>query len=256
MISGSTRGRRCGRPLYGDRVTASRTRVPATVATLAVAGLLLAGCGSLSLPGGGADQSERGSDAFGAVTRVDVEARSGTIQVRAGADGSARVDRFLTWSGDAKPQLTQEVRDDVLRVVATCPDGNRECNTELILTVPAATAVKADVGAGNVAVTGLSGEQDLSSGAGNVAGTDLGAAPVKATTPAGNVDLGFAAAPPTVDAQSSAGNVTVRVPTGPVYQVDAQSSAGNARVEVPDTPGADHTITARSSAGNVSVVPG
>ena len=231
------------------------TRVPAAVVTLAAAGLLLAGCGGVSLPGGG-DRSERGGDDFGAVSRVEVEAGSGTIQVRPGADGSARVDRFLRWSGDAKPQLTQEVRGDVLHVAATCPDDGEDCVTELVLTVPAATAVKADLGAGNVAVTGLSGEQDLSSGAGNVAGIDLGAAPVKATTPAGNVDVGFASAPPTVDAQSSAGNVTVRVPTGPAYDVDATSSVGNARVEVPDTPGADHRISARSSAGNVSVVPG
>lgn len=235
-------------------MTASSTRVPATVATLAAAGLLLAGCGALPLPG--AEETERGSDTFGAVTRVEVEARAGTIQVRPGADGSSRVDRFLRWSGDAKPQVTQEVRGDVLRVVATCADDGDDCNTELVVTVPAATAVTADLGAGNVAVTGLSGEQDLSSGAGNVAGVDLGAAPVTARTPAGNVDLGFAAAPPTVDAESSAGNVTVRVPVGPVYEVDARSSAGTTRVEVPDTPGADHRITATSSAGNVSVVPG
>ncbi len=236
-------------------MTAPRARLPVTVATLAVAGLLLAGCGGVSVPGD-ADRSERGSDGFGGVARVDVEARSGTIQVRPGADGQARVDRFLRWSGDAKPQLTQEVRGDVLHVVATCPDDDEQCTTELVLTVPAASAVTADLGAGNVAVTGLSGEQDLSSGAGNVAGTDLGAAPVKATTPAGNVDLGFASAPPTVDAQSSAGNVTVRLPTGPAYEVDATSSVGNARVEVPTTPDAEHRITARSSAGNVAVVPG
>jgi hypothetical protein len=237
-------------------VTASRTRVPATVATLAAAGLLLAGCGSVSLLPGGADQSERGGDSFGPVKNVDVEARSGTIQIRTGPDDSSRVDRVLKWSGDAKPQLTQEVRGDTLHVVATCPDDSDDCNTELVVTVPAASTAKADLGAGNVAVTGLTGEQDLSSGAGNVAGTDLGAAPVKARTPAGNVDLSFAAAPPTVDAQSSAGNVTVRVPVGPVYEVDTGSTVGNVRVEVPDTPGADHRISAHSSAGNVSVVPG
>lgn len=235
-------------------VIAPRTRVPAAAAALTVAGLLLAGCGGISLPGG-AQETERGSDTFGAVSRVEVEARAGTIQVRPGADGSARVDRFLRWSGDARPQLTQEVRGDVLHVEATCPN-ERGCDTELVLTVPAASAVRADLGAGNVAVTGLSGAQDLSTGAGNVAGTNLGAAPVRATTPAGNVDLGFAAAPPTVEAESSAGNVTVRVPVGPVYEVDARSSVGNTRVEVPDTPGADHRITATSSAGNVSVLPG
>jgi DUF4097 and DUF4098 domain-containing protein YvlB len=232
-------------------VIAPRTRVPAAAAALTVTGLLLAGCGA-SL---GPSESERGTRSFGAVSRVEVRARAGTIQVKPGAVGSATVDRFLKWSGDEKPQLTQEVRGDVLHVEATCPD-ERDCDTELVLTVPAPSAVRADLGAGNVAVTGLSGAQDLSTGAGNVAGMNLGAAPVTATTPAGNVDLGFASAPPTVDAESSAGNVTVRVPAGPDYEVDASSSVGIARVEVPDTPGADHRITARSSAGNVTVVPG
>jgi len=232
-------------------VIAPRTRVPAAVAALAVSGLLLAGCGA-SL---GPSESERGTERFGAVSRVEVEARAGTIQVRPGPDGSSQVDRFLKWNGDAKPQLTQEVRGDVLHVVATCPNDN-QCSAELVLTVPAASAVRADLGAGNVAVTGLSGAQDLSSSAGNVAGTGLGAAPVVAKTPAGNVDLTFAAAPPTVDADSSAGNVTVRLPVGPVYDVDATSSAGNARVEVAATPGAEHRIKAHSSAGNVSVLPG
>ncbi len=227
-------------------------RVPAAVTALCVAGLLLAGCGA-SL---GPSASERGSASFGAVSRVEVEARAGTVQVRPGPDGSATVDRFLKWDGDAKPQLTQEVRGDVLHVVATCPDDDHDCTSELVLTVPAASAVRADLGAGNVGVTGLSGAQDLSTGAGNVSGTGLGAAPVTVRTPAGNVDLAFAAAPPTVDAEATAGNVVVRVPTGPVYEVHATTSAGNARVEVPDTPGADHRITARSSAGNVSVVAG
>lgn len=233
-------------------VTASATRVPAAVATFAVAGLLLAGCGT-SL---GPSESERGTDRFGAVSRVEVEARSGTIQVRPGPDGSSQVDRFLTWNGDAKPQLTQEVRGDTLHVVATCQDDDDRCDTELVLTVPATSAVQADLGAGNVDVTGLSGTLDLTTGAGNVAGTGLVAAPVTAKTPAGNVDLAFAAAPPTVDAEATAGNVTVRLPVGPVYEVDATSTAGTERVEVPDTPGAEHTISARSSAGNVSVVPG
>ena len=224
-----------------------------TVAALSAGALLLAGCGAAF---GGPSQSERGSESFGDVSRVEVTARSGTIQVRPGADGSSRVDRFLRWTGDAKPQLTQEVRGDVLHVEAACADDDEDCETELVITVPAGSAVKADLGAGNVAVTGLPGAQDLSTSAGNVSGVGLGAAPVTARTPAGNVDLTFASAPPTVDAEATAGNVTVRLPRGPVYEVDATTTAGNTRVEVPDTPGAQYRVKARSSAGNVSVLPG
>ena len=53
----------------------------------------------------------------------------------------------------------------------------------------------------------------------------------------------------------SAGGVEIRVPVGPAYEVTAETSAGSTEVGVPDQPGADHRITAKSSAGGVSVLP-
>ncbi|MGD9990463.1 DUF4097 family beta strand repeat-containing protein [Pseudonocardia sp.] len=226
-----------------------------------VLGLVLAGCGNVQLAGG-SGSSSGGDGAPGetstqrhdvAITRVEVESDAGTLDVRAGADGSATVDRTLRWSGDRKPVVTETVEGTTLTINASCPGrGSDRCEAGLVVTVPAAAAVRARLQAGDVTVTGLAGDQDLSSRAGGVRGERLGATQVTAQTSAGEVDLVFAAAPRTVDARSSAGSVSVRVPGGP-YAVTAETSVGEAEVTVPTDPGAPSRITARSSAGEVTV---
>ncbi|GAY11361.1 DUF4097 family beta strand repeat-containing protein [Pseudonocardia sp. N23] len=225
--------------------------------------LVLAGCGNVQFTGSGSgagDTSAPGETSTQrhdvAVTRVDVDSDSGTVRVEAGADGSARVDRTLRWSGDRKPVVTETVEGSVLRITARCPgSGSDRCEAGLVVTVPAAAAATVQLRAGGVTVTGLSGDLDLTSNAGGVTGERLGATTVKAETSAGGVDLGFATAPRQVDARSSAGSVTVTVPGGP-YAVTADSSAGDARVTVPTDPAARSRITARSSAGDVTVTAG
>jgi DUF4097 and DUF4098 domain-containing protein YvlB len=56
-----------------------------------------------------------------------------------------------------------------------------------------------------------------------------------------------------VEAESTAGNVTVLVPVGPVYRVDAGTTVGRVDVRVADDPGADAVITAHSTTGDVTV---
>lgn len=218
----------------------------------------LAGCGNVQLTNAGGGSSGPPQETATqrhdvAVTRVEVESDAGTLQVKAGADGSATVDRELRWTGDRKPVVTETVEGTTLRITARCPgSGSDRCEAGFVVTVPAAAAVEAQLQAGNVEVTGLSGQQDLSSQAGGVKGSGLGAAVVKAETSAGGVDLVFASAPREVDARSSAGSVSVRVPGGP-YAVTADTSVGSAEVTVPTDPAAPARITARSSAGGVTV---
>ncbi|MBN9111335.1 MAG: hypothetical protein J0I34_21435 [Pseudonocardia sp.] len=224
--------------------------------------LVLAGCGNLQVTGSGSGGGPGGDGSPGetstqrhdvAISRVEVDSDAGTLEVRAGADGSATVDRTLRWTGDRKPVVTETVEGTTLKLSVSCPGrGSDRCEAGLVVTVPAAAAVRARLQAGDVAVSGLSGDQDLSSQAGGVRGEKLGAAEVAAETSAGGVDLAFATAPRTVDARSSAGSVSVKVPGGP-YAVTAESSVGGAEVTVPTDPGAPSRITARSSAGEVTV---
>jgi hypothetical protein len=76
---------------------------------------------------------------------------------------------------------------------------------------------------------------------------------VSAHSTAGDVELTFTAPPSAVIAESTAGDVGVLVPIGPVYRVDAGTTAGSVEVGVADDPGADATISAHSTAGDVRV---
>ena len=61
---------------------------------------------------------------------------------------------------------------------------------------------------------------------------------MSAHSTAGDVELTFTAPPSAVVAESTAGDVGVLVPIGPVYRVDAGTTAGSVEVGVADDPGA------------------
>lgn len=253
------------------RAAPMRRSRPLPLVLLAVA-FTVAACGGVQITGtgspqpadaassstaaGGAQQETASQRHDVAVDRVEVDSDAGALQVRAGADGSATVDRTLRWTGGGKPQVTETVEGTVLRITARCPDNGSgstdRCEAAFVVTVPKAAAVTADLRAGGITVSGLSGDQTLTTKAGGVRGDDLSAAQVGARSAAGSVDLAFASPPRSVDARSSAGSVTVRVPGGP-YAVDATTSVGHPQVDVPTDASAAARITASSTAGDVTV---
>jgi hypothetical protein len=108
--------------------------------------------------------------------------------------------------------------------------------------------------AGDVKVTAPSGEIDLTSTAGNVIINSATSTTVRAYSSAGDVRLEFATAPESIDANSSAGDVTVIVPaSGEAYSVDLDTSAGSENVGIRTDPKSDRRLKLRSSAGDVNV---
>ncbi|MCW0215371.1 MAG: DUF4097 domain-containing protein [Pseudonocardia sp.] len=230
--------------------------------------LLVAGCSVQGLSVGSASGSRDGSrngeqdgdvttrrtsaTHDGPVSRVEVESDSGDVDLRPGADGTATVTRTARWTGP-EPDVAESLDGGVLRITVTCPSPAEVCSVDLAVTAPAATAARTQVGAGDIAVAGLTGTHDLSTASGSVEGTGLGVGAVSARTAAGDVGLTFADAPPQVEAESTAGDVTVRVPAGAAYRVDARTTVGEVEVGIPDDPAATARITARSTAGDVTV---
>ncbi|MCU1628533.1 MAG: hypothetical protein JWP64_3482 [Pseudonocardia sp.] len=225
------------------------------------AGLLAGGCSVQGVSIGPAAVEQTGGDVRtatttnshdGPVSRVEIVSDAGDVDLHAGAAAGARVGRTARWTGP-EPEVTEALDGDVLRITVHCPSPAETCSVGLAVEVPAATATRVQLGAGSIAVTGLTGAHSLSTAAGSVAGTGLGAEKTSARAAAGDVDLTFSGAPAQVEAESTAGNVTVLVPVGPVYRVDARTTVGRVDVRVADDPGADAVITARSTTGDVTV---
>lgn len=219
--------------------------------------------GSPGADGGSADSTtsdgdrttETSDETHPAVSRLVVDSDAGNIEILPGSDDASEVTSVLRWSGDARPEVTQTVEGDTLRITSRCPrlDGEH-CSTDFTVKLPVTAAVEATVAAGGVKVRDLRGTQRLTSSAGNVSATGLRAPDVRVEAKAGSIDLEFADAPQTVDAQSKAGNVRIALPSGP-YRIDAGTVAGRVKVGVDQDQGADRRITARTVAGSVTIEP-
>ncbi len=171
--------------------------------------------------------------------------------------------------------------------------GNR--SVTLLVTVPASANLAVTAAAGNVHVSGITGQMTLDAAAGDINFQNVtltGASHVK--TSAGNVtisgaiadrttltldssagNISFTGALATNDAitiRDAAGNVTLRLPAGTAAHVDAHVSAGNIRVSgvpltvnqqianaalVGDTAAnPTNTISVQMSAGNFNLIEG
>lgn len=166
------------------------------------------------------------------------------------------------------------------------------CEEDYRVEVPRGVSVSVRTSAGEATARGLRGDLELHSSAGPVRATDVrggeielssSAGPVDAVdvvattlrlrssaglvsaersradrvvaeTSAGPVDLELLRPPLSVDADSTAGGVTMYVPDVG-YSVDAHTSAGQENVQVRQRPGARRKIRAESSAGDVNVLP-
>jgi hypothetical protein len=223
------------------------------------AGLLLAlaaiGSGTSSLISVFWLRTETTTATYHAADSVSVRSDCGSVKVRAGAAGAVSVHSFVRRSFQ-KPTVTatEGVGTTTLNVVCPWWSWGVGSTVDVAVDVPAPSNVAIGTSAGDVEVDGISGTLSLETSAGSVDAAGLTSSRVSAHSSAGDVQLAFTTAPRQVDATSSAGDITVRLPhAGVSYRVDARSSGGSTDVRVPTDPAANRTIQAHSSAGDVNV---
>lgn len=209
------------------------------------------------------------TDAYPAdqVRSVQLNTGSAQVQVFPTTDGTARVTQTLQWVF-AKPTVHESFdrSTGTLHVDATC-EGSKilgsSCGVQLDIALPAATAIDAETGSGQLHVGAMSGpvtaqagsgEIDLSRtsgpldvrvGSGQISGTDLQSGKVTAQADSGEVNLGFAAPPASVTASVTSGQASVMVPRGTQYRVDTTTTSGFAQV--------DPSLAASSASGTITV---
>jgi DUF4097 and DUF4098 domain-containing protein YvlB len=203
---------------------------------------------------------------------LTIEARSADVEVRSGDGDEIKIERQFernVFGSDPK----EKYEDGTLKLRDTgCGFLSFGCRTNYIVTVPKEVKVALESSSGDLKVSGVPAGADLKSSSGdievhNVGGAltmesssgDLEAQALTATTvsthsSSGSVDLDFANQPNSVDAESSSGDVTIRIPPGTdPYKVDTETSSGEKVTNVRSAPSATRTIKAHTSSGDVTI---
>jgi hypothetical protein len=194
-----------------------------------------------------------------------------TVHGRPGTTG-VTVERRLRWNGSA-PSIQETWDGDTLTISVGCPKWGigRECGVDYFLDVPPSVAIEADVNSGDITldglaaavrvttssgdvrVRGLTGESlDTHSNSGDVTvdAVSVKTLTVKATS--GDVKVTLAAAPTTVDASTTSGDVTVTVPRSDMrYKVQIATTSGDVSSDIGNDDSGTGSISVRATSGDV-----
>lgn len=202
---------------------------------------------------------------------LSIDARSADVEVRSGEGTEIKLERKFernVFGSDPK----EKYEDGKLELRDTgCGFLSFGCDTNYIVTVPKDVKVTLEGSSGDLKVSGLEAGADLKSSSGSIEVHNVGgaltmesssgdleaqalqAATVSTHSSSGSVELDFAAQPQSVEAESSSGDVTIRVPTGTdPYKIDADTSSGE-ETTIQSDPSAIRTITAKTSSGDVTI---
>lgn len=206
-------------------------------------------------------------------TNVVVDIPNAAVTLVPSTDSLVHVAARGSYFG-AEPTVNVTTESDVTTISGGCPGGFFvRCTLRLDVSVPAAVNVDVEGRNGSITATDLTGDLRLHTTNGAIETTQTrgplrltttnGAVRVNesrsnrvtARTTNGAVQLDFTSAPTTVEAVSTNGAVTVRVPTtGVAYYVDARTTNGNVdTATVPSDRTATRTITAETTNGSVTI---
>ncbi|MGW2346679.1 DUF4097 family beta strand repeat-containing protein [Streptomyces sp. NPDC001661] len=228
----------------------------------ALGAVVLTGCAGL---GPGTKASDE-TTVSGDISRLIVDADSGSIRVEAGSADSVRVHRQIRFHRDRPSAVPERTAGGALSLETDCDD----CSVDYRITVPAGTrldlragsgdinaaglhgAVDAHVGSGDIALDNITGKVTARTGSGNVEATKLHSGAVDATSSSGDVSLAFATAPSSLAAQADSGDVRISVPKRP-YRVKTSTGSGDTNVGVTNSPGATNHLDLHTGSGDITV---
>lgn len=195
------------------------------------------------------------------VRAVVADVDSGNVAVKAGSTpGVVAVQHWLL----VAPTTTVSESNGVLTVTSRCPSltpppvqipvPQNNCYVDVTITVPPAVAVRATTGAGSISTTGMSGDEQLRTGAGNVVARGLSAAKVTASTGAGSISVVLTEAADALRMSTGAGNITAQVPAG-AYAVTTSTGSGRVRLDgVTRSASSPHLISASTGSGSITLL--
>lgn len=220
------------------------------------------------------NQAQTYQHAISKIVFTDID--SGDVHIRGGADhakDAVAIDRRLSWTHN-KPTYSENWDGDTLRIKVYCVDSGwwwrDNCAIDYDVKVPADVAVEVETTSGDINVSGTtgvvkltatSGDADLTNTSGPVSvrltsgdlTTDnLSSTAVDAEITSGDARLNFDIAPLTVGVRVTSGDISILVPQAD-YRVDVDTNSGDRKVSIPNVAGAQRSITASSTSGDVAV---
>lgn len=150
-------------------------------------------------------------DAAGPISRVVITDSESDVRITGdaaanGVTGQAAVQ----WKGEdgKRPVLRQSVSGGVLTLIKDCSGGG--CGPiDIVVSVPRGVSVQATTSDGNITLSGVTGQVDLTSSGGSINADGLGAANASFHTLNGNIDASFTGAPARIVAETTNASVTI-----------------------------------------------
>lgn len=190
-----------------------------------------------------------------AMTSLTIRAPRGDVTVaEAGADGRPQVLVEKRWTLNEPSADLTDNGDGSWTLGTDCTEPNLgSCQAGLDVLVPAGTDVTVIGSLGNVEVSST-GAVDARSAAGDVT-VEGSPTAISATTAMGDVRVESGVAPASVTVRSTAGDIDVLLPRSADYDVLAETDHGERSVTLPTRRGAPHTVSARTTFGNLDLAP-
>ena len=154
---------------------------------------------------------------------------------------------------------TKGVTASSATLTAKCPSGltfGVGCSVDYTVAMPAQVALNVDGTAGDMTLIGPFANATVSTKAGRVEGTSLGAGTYEVTTNAGEVKLKFASPPNLVKVKSDVGEVVLTVPGGTKYAVTTDTTVAVKNIDVDQDPTSTHHIDVTTTVGAVTINKG
>ncbi|MGW9071279.1 DUF4097 family beta strand repeat-containing protein [Streptomyces yangpuensis] len=204
-----------------------------------------------------------------AVTAVELTGTgAGSIEVTPGTGPGVTVRRTVHYRGDTAPTPGQQVSEGVLTFTDGC-SGN--CSIDYRLEVPATAKVTLESDSGDITVTGVAaaeveadsgdvraegkaGPLRISTSSGGITATGLSGPSASVRSDSGDTRVDFAKAPASGLAETTSGDVALRVPTAP-YRLAVSTTSGARDVTLPDDASAPSHLSARTTSGAVRITP-
>ena len=158
-----------------------------------------------------------------------------------------------------KATTTKNVTGSSATLTAKCPSGfsfGVDCSVDYTVAMPARVTLNVDGAAGDMKLNGPFANTTISTKAGRVHGTSLGAGTYEVTTNAGEVNLKFASPPNSVKVKSDVAAVVLTVPGGTKYAVTTDTTLGIKNVEVDRDSSSMHRLDVTTTVGTITIDKG